>query len=361
MSSHSSFTPLIHVANNVYIKPTHFIITPQWDRVIGKRSQKQREAESNLKNNRRNPSLSTKSISNLRASINWLKVSAQYKKVWVKESNKSFWFKLNFITLTIPPQLFGCVSEKDFQKVLNVWLVYARKYFYLCNYVWKIEAHEDGRLHVHITTDTFINYRKLRTAWNRILQKNGLLELHYAKFGYYDPNSTDVHAVHKVDNVAAYICEYMVKKPNLPDGFKGRIWGCSYSLSAKMKCTAELEPVYNKRDYSFMNSPAIKYKPIESKPDSMGNVRKIADMYLLGESDWDKHMTGLIKDAYNDRRKRIRDGTIKPPKEYMQIDFLAFKNVNEKVISKQEFSNFTPCEIKHFTPKIGLIQLDLQF
>jgi hypothetical protein len=286
MSSHPIFTPPTHVANDVYIQPTYFIIKKQFSGHQGKRSAKQKSNEVHLKDNTTKGQLSTKAISNLRNSINWLIHSAKYKRVWSKRDNKAFWFKVNFITLTIPPQSSEVVDEKAFQKCLNTFLVYSRKYFYLHNYIWKVEAHEDKRLHIHITSDTFIHYRKLRTAWNRILQSNGLLEDHYKKFNDYDPNSTDVHAIHKVNKVAAYMCAYMVKKPNLPENYKGRIWGSSYSLSNKNKCKCELELDYNQRDYSFSSNPAIRYKAIESKPDYMGRVGKLADMYMLNESDW---------------------------------------------------------------------------
>lgn len=361
MASHSQFTTPIHIANDVYIQPTYFIIKKQYAGVTFKRSQAQRDNEVNLKDNNHKQILSTKAISNLRNSINWLIHASKYKRVWSKKDNKAFWFKVNFITLTIPPQKNSIVSEKDFQKSLNTWLVYARKYFYLHNYVWKIEAHQDGRLHVHLTTDTFINYRKLRDSWNRILTANNLLQSHFEKFGNHDPNSTDIHAIHKVNKVAAYMCEYMVKKPNLPDGYKGRIWSCSYSLSQKNKCYCELEPSFNKRDYSFLNNPAIRYKAIETKADSMGTKKRIADMYFLGEYDWQMNMDGLIKEAYNERRQRIRDSTPMSPQEYRQVDFIKFKNVNELIEPSEKIINLEPCEINHSIQKTGLIQLDLTF
>ena len=361
MAVQQKFSTPIHIANDVYIRPTYFVIRPQFEGVTFKRSLKQKENEKNLKDNSHKSQLSTKAISNLRNSINWLVHSAKYKRVWSKRDNKAFWFKVNFITLTIPPQKNEVINEKDFQKCLNIWLVYARKYFYLHNYVWKVEAHEDKRLHIHLTTDTFINYKLLRNAWNRILQSKGLLDEHFNKFGNYDPNSTDIHAIHKVNKVAAYMCEYMTKKPNLPVNFKGRIWSCSYSLSPKNKCHCELEPQYDKINYSFVNNSCIRYKAIESKPDALGNTRKISDMYLLSEYDWQMNMDGLIKDAYNSHRNKIRLNTPQSPQSYRQIDFLSFKNIEEYEKQSEKTVILSPCEISPTIPKIGLTQLDLQF
>lgn len=361
MSHNRKFEPPVHICNNVNIRPNYFVITPQFSGSRKKRSLLQLENESNLKDNRHKQKLSPKASSNLRTSINWLLHSAKMKRVYVKRDNKAFWFKVNFVTLTIPPQNNSIVNEKVFQSVLNTFFAYARKYYYLSNYVWKVEAHEDKRLHIHITTDTFINHKHLKDSWNRILQKRGLLASHFEKFGNYSPNSTDVHAVHKVNNVAAYLCEYMVKKPNFPEEFKGRIWGCSYSLSASNVCKVELDKSYNRRDYSFLNNPVIRYKAVQSKPDSMGVTKVIADMYLLNEWDWDKHMTGLIKDAYKERLAEIREGTKVSPEGYRQIDFLKFKKVVEISEIKKESINLAKCGTSCYIQKTGSIQLDLIF
>jgi len=361
MASQKIFSTPTHIANDVYIQPNYFIIKKQYEGVTFTRSKAQRDNEVNLKDNTAKAVLSEKATSKLRNSINWLVHSAKYKRVWSKRDQKAFWFKVNFITLTVPPQANSVVSEKAFQKALNTFLTYSRKYFYLHNYVWKIEAHEDNRLHIHITTDTFIHYAKLRAAWNRILQSNGLLDSHFDKYSDYNPNSTDVHAVHKVNKIAAYMCEYMVKKPNLPEGYKGRIWSCSYSLSAKHKCYCELPRDYNNRDYSFLNNPVIKYRAIETKANLMGEKMKIAAMYMLKEADWGVHMDGLIKDAYNDHRKRIRDGTPASPQEYRTIDFFGERTKGNYEYICEEKKDVEPCETSTFTPRIGSTQLDLIF
>lgn len=346
---------------SVYIKPNYIITKHNWEGGSYRRSIKQKENAKNLRNNTRKGTLSPKAISNLRNSINWLLHSAKYKSVFVKKDNKHFYFKVNFITLTIPPQKDSLVSEKEFQKCLNTFLVYARKYFYLSNYVWKVEAHEDNRLHIHLTTDTFINHKRLRDSWNRILQSKGLLENHFSKFGHYSPNSTDVHAVHKVHNVAGYLCEYMVKKPNLPEGYTGRIWSCSYSLSPKNKCNLFIENDSSLQNLNCLYQKEIRSKPIESKPDSMGNKKKLATIYFVTEDNWKRNINGMIRDRYMGHIRMIRSGTRNAPKEYRQIDFISFKNVNEKYEPKEIINTFIPCATKRNTARNGLIQSALQF
>jgi hypothetical protein len=111
----------------------------------------------------------------------------------------------------------------------------------LHNYVWKLEAHKDGRLHVHLSTDIFYHYNDLRSAWNRILQREGLLDYHFKKFNDYNPNSTDVHAVQKIYDMAAYLAKYISKSYQNEESFKGKIWGQSKGLSKFKLPTFEID------------------------------------------------------------------------------------------------------------------------
>lgn len=353
--------PPIHCGDHVYIQPTYFVIKPDFLGNGFSRSLKQKANEKHLKDNSNKGQLSVKSLSKLKNSVNWLLAAARYKAIYSKREQKSFWFKVNFITLTIPPQKNAVVDEKKFQKCLNTFLVYSRKMKQLHNYVWKVEAHEDKRLHIHITTDIFFHYRDLRTVWNRILQRENLLQEHFSKFQNYDPNSTDVHAVYKVRNVASYICGYMQKKPNLPEGFKGRIWSASYSLSQKNKCYAYLDKGSDRRNFSFVDRPMIRYKQIQGKPDALGNTKTVASVYMLYGTQWQTDMDGIIKEAYNRHRLHIRNNTPKQPPEYLTIDFFGnYTKGNYEYICESEKQK-EQCEIKGSTPKSGQIQYDLQF
>lgn len=331
----------IQVATNCYIQPTHLILTPQFEASTYNRSRRQKLTASNLQNNKTNGKLSTKAVSKLKNSINWLIHSAQDKRVYVKASNQSFKFKVNFITLTIPPQSSNLINAKEFQQCLNVWLVYARKYFYLKNYVWKVERHQDNRLHIHITSDTFINYKLLRDSWNRILQKRSLLDEHYIKFKNYNPNSTDIHAIYKVKNVGAYLAKYMSKSPDFDKSFNGRLWGSSKSISNCSRVHIELSNTYNIEDFGFLNESCIEYKKIQSLPDMLGKRKHLADMFFIKGEQWKSVVKGRIKDAYVKVIKAIRDCTPTPPKEYLSIDLFGqlskvVLEVEEKVINLAE-------------------------
>lgn len=347
--------------SHCYIKPSHVVIKSQYEGGTYLRSKKQRLSECNLRDRAHSGVLSDKAVSRLRHSINWLVASAQPKRVWSKAQNKAFFFKVNFITLTIPPQAGVLVNEKIFQECLASFLAYSRKYFYLANYIWKMECHKDNRLHLHLTTDTFIHHSRLRACWNRILEKRGLLDEHIARFGHASPNSTDVHSVREVRNLSGYLCKYMSKSPRLVEGYTGRIWGCSYSISDARKCSVFISADQISAELRWTDSSCIGYKPITTVPNALGEVTTIADLFLINQRNWERNIKGVVKDAYNEHRAKIRDGTANIPPEYLMIEGFSErsqKNVNLEIINSKPILE---CEIKKITPKTGTIQYALQY
>jgi hypothetical protein len=278
----------------------------------------------------------------LRNAINWLEVSSKAKRVYCKSTRKSFYFKISFITLTVPPQGNRLLKNSEFKGLLHAWIVYAQKYFYLKNYVWKVEAHKDGRLHVHLTTDAFIHYRKLRDSWNRLLRHKGLLENHYNQHGNYDPNSTDIHSVKAIENISGYIAAYMAKKAKLSEGFTGKIWSCSYNLSAKKKCSVNISADELSVQLKKLYSRKFRYKLIKSKNRLTGVERNVAEIFFLSKDLW-KELKGLkVHEAYDNKRFDIRNNIPDIPPEYYEFDF-----------DKKLTNTLTQCGIETSTQQIG--------
>lgn len=346
-------------AYNVYIKPTYVVTMPEFSGLSGRRTSKQKANESNLSDNKHNGQLSKKSLSKLRNAINWLTVSAKYKRVYCKSAKANFWFKINFITLTIPPQSGGVVSEQLFKKALHTWIQYARKYYYLKNYVWKVEAHEDGRLHVHLSTDTFIHYSDARRSWNKVLFNYGLLGYHFQQFGNYNPPSTDIHAVRKVNDVAAYLATYMVKSASLPASYKGRIWSCNYELSHSHQCKLNIDSTEMAECMRTLVQKQIRYAAIESPPDALGARKKIGEIFFLNPDLWSKYVRGAIRDEYDKHRFKIRQGAASPPLDYMVVDKFSDRTIQEYIKKVKPVKSTQPCETKKSTPKIGQMRFDL--
>lgn len=128
-------------------------------------------------------------------------------------------YKLIFITLTLSAAQIH--SDNTIKlKLLQPFLRILRNRWKVKNYLWKAEAQDNGNIHFHITTDQFINWKALREVWNT-LQEN----LNYvSRSKIEDPNSTDIHAVYRLNNPAAYICGYIGKKDLYKKELKHQVW-----------------------------------------------------------------------------------------------------------------------------------------
>jgi hypothetical protein len=205
--------------------------------------------------------------------LTWLLFTSQPKKITDMQSKKSFTFKLNFVTLTLPAVQVH--SDQEIKDVcLNNFLTVARKSG-LKNYIWRAEAQPStGNIHFHITTDFYMHYNNIRKWWNQSVALLGYLDAFELKFHHRNPNSTDVHSVKHIRKLSAYLSKYLGKnrafpcigelrlikgevkevlyssqqykdeEPNKRKGkiighmlgaeirpINGRLWGCSSSLS----------------------------------------------------------------------------------------------------------------------------------
>ncbi len=320
MSKQYHDSPPLYLGQHLYIQPNYIVSIPEYEKRVSGRTKLQLENAENLNNNRANGLLSKKATQRMKKAINWLMVSAKSKRVFDKKSKKHFYFKINFITLTIPSQSNKIISNSEFKEALHGWIVYMRKYCGLKNYVWKLECHQDGRLHIHITSDSFLHHRRVREVWNRIIQKRNWLDAYYSVHNHYDANSTDIHSVKNVKNLAAYMVKYMAKDSHLPKGFNGRVWGSNYELSEQNKCHMYLDPNQLQDVMENLFKPEIDFRPITSKPDVFGAVKQIGEIFFLKASDWKQIIKGKLMEVYDTHRFHIRHNIFKPPPEYFSIN-----------------------------------------
>lgn len=285
------------------------------------------------------PVLSPKAISRLKNSINWLIASAKTKNVYSKKSGKSFSFKVNFITLTLPSLDHG-ISDAHFKsKLLHNFINACRYQFQMFNFVWKVECQENGNIHAHLTTDVFTDHKKVRSIWNKILSDSGALDAYIKKHenldfeqycnlynplndkdviklkqafdygvssGWSNPNTTDVHAVHKVKDLGAYLAKYFGKNEEDRRRIKGRVWSCSYSLSSKNKLILEEFSQLDQGFSSELNKPEIKSKEIQVENKTTGKVYTAGCIYFFKISDWGKTLKSSLLEEFNNFRFRIR-------------------------------------------------------
>ena len=216
----------------------------------------------NLQNNRVINKLSLSSKKKVKRAINYLLYLSREKTAYNHKTKSTFKFKLNFITLTLPSRQQH--DDNTIKSVLlNQFLIEAKAKWNLTRYVWKAERQKNGNIHFHILSDCFIPWQEGRNVWNRICNKLHYVDEYTLTHNKKNPNSTDIHSIKKVANIAAYVTKYMLKKhksdihkvkktlyPQLypalyqPNKISlntknflrsqsniGRMWSCSYELS----------------------------------------------------------------------------------------------------------------------------------
>lgn len=296
-----------YIGQNLYITPTMITSVPEYDTPKFLFSLARVRNHENLKFNKHKNKLSDKAQKRIKTAINWLVASAKEKKVYSNATKSWFTFKVNLITMTLP-DTFEEIKEKEFkEKLMHPFLVYMKKYKGLNNYVWKLEFQKNGKLHVHLTTDSFINHSELRFYWNALLKKNGYLDKFMKDHKHDNPNSTDVHSVWKVKNLGAYIAKYLAKNEDSEGVINGRIWGCNYELSAKNKCVLHVPANELKEVLTELFNPIIDYKEILTQDSLSKKVYRQAELFFLKLHDWGTLIKGDIYKAYNEHRFRIRN------------------------------------------------------
>lgn len=209
----------------------------------------------NFSKKRATNNLSQASKKRLRNSIQWLAKTSTEKSVFVEELDRRVKFKLSFITLTLPSKQIH--TDKEIKReCLNVFLQWLRDTYKDIKYVWKAEIQQNGNIHFHITTDVFIHYRILRARWNKIVNKLGYVDRYFIESGSRTPPSTEVKAVKKVRNIAAYLVSYLAdghkkgKKVASKEYHKrvidGKLYGCSkYLMGLKNLVVQEGERLFD--------------------------------------------------------------------------------------------------------------------
>ena len=136
-------------------------------------------------------------------------------------------FRLTFATLTISSK--DLIDHREaYKKGLEPMLLRIRRNVGGL-YIWKAELQQRGQIHWHLTLNKFVHLTWLRDEWNNIQSKAGWLDGFRAEFGHSSPNSTDIHAVWKVNRIDLYLAKYLAK--NDPKArINGKVWGCSQEL-----------------------------------------------------------------------------------------------------------------------------------
>lgn len=195
--------------------------------------------------------ISAQSRKNIIEKIVWLNQFAKPRTVRTYSGKLIYNFRTSFITLTLPsPQ---CHPTADItNECFDRFLTTLRNRLKMQNYVWKLEFQENGNVHYHLITDTYVDYFFALKHWNNIIDKFGYVS-EYAKkmtaltFQEYrnlqgnkgedikvlasryekgrrekwrNPNSVDVKVVRTDGNLRYYLAKYFAKEKGAGTGSK---------------------------------------------------------------------------------------------------------------------------------------------
>lgn len=147
-------------------------------------------------------------------------------------------FGINFITVTVYSTDRNIKGKEAHKRCLEPLLLWMHRKYNCTMYIWKAELQKRGQIHYHITSDTFIDHEDLREKWNALQREAGYLDTHFAKYGHWNPNGTDVHSCYKEQDMAGYLRKKIIKGLEIElaknvqnsDTIGGKVWDCSLNL-----------------------------------------------------------------------------------------------------------------------------------
>lgn len=187
--------------------------------------------------------ISAQSRKNIIEKIVWLNQFAKPRTIRTYSGKFISNFRTSFLTLTLPASQIHCtakISKECFERFLTT----LRNRLGMQNYVWKLEFQENGNVHYHLITDTYVDYFFALKHWNNIIEKLGYVSAYQSKmkglsFAEYraqysnngavdiktlasrfengrrsnwrNPNSVDVKAVRTDGNLRYYLAKYFAK------------------------------------------------------------------------------------------------------------------------------------------------------
>lgn len=223
--------------------------------------------------------VSRKAARRIGAALNWMILFSPMKTVFSIKEQRSFKFRINFITLTLPsPQMHSDHYIK--QHLLAPFLKWMERSWLVNSYIWKAEAQENGNIHFHITTNTFIHWKSVRAKWNRLLSNHGYCKVFQDGTNDKGDAATEIRSVRKMAGIVSYIQGYITKK----DVFKKKL-----SVNCPVNEGIMTKLAFRQVTCIGTGAPITKeYKrPIQGKlwstSHNLSKIRCFLDMELDGE------------------------------------------------------------------------------
>ena len=311
--------------------------------------------------------LSINQIRNLRKYLYLLKAISPLQTQELRKEKKLVKFRLNTITLTLPTTEHTLTDQFIRSNLLNDFFTRARKKYKLKDYVWKAETQENGNIHFHIVTNTFINYQDIKDTWNNVLRKTDLIDKFAEKHNHYNPPTTEITSLRNEKACVSYIATYLSKKDrykkklahylqkpkvittseniqysplpkdyyeNLKRRIDGKIWDCSLSLKKAPVCS-----------WTMKNEDFWLLKRIERTfPERM--IYKDTFQFLpLSEYEITKKLPAQYTQKYLKWIKRIKLGNKKQKISFETQERLKTFRTKEKTLCTLNFLNGCPLSL----------------
>ena len=194
----------------------------------GFRSAKQIENEKNLTRGEFNGYMSPKTKSKVKKYLTtWIESAVMIRNSHLRNQLDKVPY-LTFVTLTLPSKQMHSDNEIK-RKCLTPFVATLQRKFDVWEYFWRAESQANGNIHFHLIVDSFIDHRKLRSEWNKCINKLKYVDEFAMSWGHHNPNSTDIHSLKNINSPSSYLVKYCCKS----DGYRkidGRIHGCSDDL-----------------------------------------------------------------------------------------------------------------------------------
>lgn len=240
----------------------------------------------NLQDNNVKGKLSKQSYLHIRKHlVAWLEcvqtMNNSYSRVNLKHRRK-----LVLITLTLSAKQLH--SDLDIKRHLfSRFIDYLRNETDMMYYFIRYESQENGNIHAHIITDTYIDKKILQRKWNMIQNRLGYVDRFKQKFGHDNPPSTDIRVMTTSHDAINYLLGYVMKKSK-----NREISGRQYGMSDRLK---EMD-LYSEIVDSTWNE-------VLSKLDNDKDVFKhIEDFYCVYVFDFDLIQKYSLSWLYQDKR-----------------------------------------------------------
>ena len=233
------YQPYLQVRSNMGIVYTKYLGSRRASLFDRQKELQQHQVHNFQLNKAYSGSLSAGAVKRIRRAVELLVESTPRRIVFNPIVQHNVHHKLSFITLTIPTATDLKLRDVT-KKVLEPMIRHLRQVHGMKSYVWKAELQQRGQIHYHLTSDVFIHYQHLRNKWNQLLARAGYMSEYVAKEGHNNANSTDIHSVKNIRDLASYLVKYFTKQEQNPVAMDGKIWDCSKNLKEASYFETEL-------------------------------------------------------------------------------------------------------------------------